>query len=133
VIALKDIGVPAFAVGTETDHIAPWRSVYKLHLFSDNELTFVLTNGGHNTGIVSEPARADRHYRVATRSPGARYVDAASWFSRATMKQGSWWNEWIGWLDAHSGQKSLVPPPMGASAQGLSPLMPAPGLYVHQR
>ena len=74
VIALKDIEVPAFVVGTETDHIAPWRSVYKLHLFSDNELTFALTNRGHNLGIISEPGRRDRHFRVATRQPGARYM-----------------------------------------------------------
>ena len=54
-----------FVVGTETDHIAPWQSVYKVHLFTDNELTFLLTNGGHNTGIVSEPGHKGRHYDIA--------------------------------------------------------------------
>ena len=75
VIALKDIRRPMFVVGTETDHIAPWRSVYKVQLFTDNELTFVLTNGGHNAGVVSEPGHRGRHYYVATRPPGGPYVD----------------------------------------------------------
>ena len=132
VIALKDIEVPAFVVGTETDHIAPWRSVYKLHLFSDNELTFALTNRGHNLGIISEPGRRDRHFRVATRQPGARYVDSQSWLNAATPKQGSWWGEWVAWLSQRSSGKTTAPP-IGAPALGLPPLMPAPGLYVHQR
>lgn len=132
VIALKDIRVPAFVVGTETDHIAPWRSVYKLHLFSDNALTFVLTNGGHNTGIISEPGRAGRRYRVATRSPGARYVDAQGWHDAATLKQGSWWGEWVAWLRQHSSGMS-APPMVGAAGSGMPPLIPAPGSYVYQR
>jgi len=50
VIALKDLRIPMFVVGTETDHIAPWQSVYKVHLFTNNELTFLLTNGGQQYG-----------------------------------------------------------------------------------
>jgi poly[(R)-3-hydroxyalkanoate] polymerase subunit PhaC len=132
VIALKNIDVPTFVVGTETDHIAPWRSVYKLHLFSDNELTFVLTNGGHNAGIVSEPGHAGRRYHVATRLPGARYVDADTWLAASAGKAGSWWPEWAAWLAARSDETRVFPPAMGAPSHGLAPLGPAPGLYVHQ-
>jgi len=43
-----------FAVATEKDHVAPWRSVFKFHLLNDAEITFVLANGGHNAGITSD-------------------------------------------------------------------------------
>jgi polyhydroxyalkanoate synthase len=132
VIALKDIRVPMFVLGTETDHIAPWRSVYKIHLFTDNELTFVLTNGGHNAGVVSEPGHGGRRYHVATRPPGARYVDSDTWLAAAEPMQGSWWPEWATWLERHSAVERVAPPAMGAPAHGFTPLAPAPGLYVHQ-
>ena len=133
VIALKNIQAPMFAIGTETDHIAPWRSVYKLHLFTDNELIFVLTNGGHNAGVVSEPGHQGRRYHVARRRPGERYVDAETWLARAKQLDGSWWPEWASWLDSHSSPERVSHPTMGEPAHGLVPLCPAPGSYVHQR
>jgi polyhydroxyalkanoate synthase len=133
VIALKDLRIPMFIVGTETDHIAPWRSVYKTSLFTDNELTFVLTNGGHNAGIVSEPGHAGRHYGIATRNPGDRYVDPDTWALRAERQQGSWWPEWVRWLAAKSSRDQVRPPAMGAPKGGLPPLEPAPGTYVLER
>jgi polyhydroxyalkanoate synthase len=132
VIALKDIRVPMFAVGTETDHIAPWRSVYKLHLFTDSELTFVLTNGGHNAGVVSEPGHHGRHYHFATRHPGDRYVDSATWLAHAMRAEGSWWEQWSSWLAERSDAQRIEPPPIGSATRGLMSLCPAPGTYVHQ-
>ncbi len=133
VIALKDLRVPMFVVGTETDHIAPWQSVYKVHLFTDTELTFLLTNGGHNAGIVSEPGHPGRHYDIATRQVGDRYVDAMTWRSGAARVDGSWWPAWESWLVARSDATRTAPPAMGAPARGISPLCPAPGTFVLQR
>ncbi|MFN3348284.1 PHA/PHB synthase family protein [Pseudorhodoplanes sp.] len=133
VIALKDIHAPMFVVGTESDHIAPWRSVYKISLFTDNELTFVLTNGGHNVGIVSEPGRSDRHYSFGTRRAGDRYVDPDSWLANASRADGSWWPALADWLAARSSADRAPPPRLGAPDRGLPPLGPAPGAYVYQR
>ncbi len=133
VIALKDIRAPMFVVGTETDHIAPWRSVYKIHLFTENELTFVLTNGGHNAGVVSEPGHPHRHYHALLRRPRDRYVSADGWLARAKRTEGSWWTAWAGWLEMKSAPDRVAPPQMGAPERGLLPLCPAPGVYVHQR
>jgi polyhydroxyalkanoate synthase len=132
VIALKDVRVPMFVVGTDSDHIAPWGSVYKIHLFTDNELTFVLTNGGHNAGIVADPRHRARSYRIATRRPGARYVDSDTWLAAAAAKSGSWWPEWTSWLEQRGSAARVAAPALGAPARGLAPIAAAPGLYVHQ-
>lgn len=129
VIALKDIRAPMFAVGTETDHIAPWRSVYKVHLFTDCDLTFVLTAGGHNAGIVSDPGHPRRHYRIAQRAPGERYVAADGWLAASTPCDGSWWPAWADWLAAHSSGQGPQPA-LGAPGAGYPLLGPAPGRYV---
>jgi len=133
VIALKDIRAPMFVVGTETDHISPWRSVYKVHLFTDNELTFVLTNGGHNAGVVSEPSHPDRHYYSSVCRRDDRYVSADKWLATAQRVEGSWWPAWASWLEARSADDRVPPPKLGEPAHGLVPLCPAPGSYVHQR
>jgi polyhydroxyalkanoate synthase len=133
VVALKDIQAPIFVVGTESDHIAPWRSVYKTSLFTDGMLTFVLTNGGHNAGIVSEPGHAHRQYRVGTRRPGDRYLSPDAWLEGSQLREGSWWSEWAAWLAAQSAPDMVRPPSMGARNRGLAPLVPAPGTYVLQR
>ena len=132
VIALKDIREPMFAVGTETDHIAPWRSVYKIHLFTDNDATFVLTSGGHNAGIVSEPGHPGRRFRIGRRASGDRYLAPDAWLTRAAAKEGSWWPTWAAWLAAKSSQDRVVPPTMGRPEAGLPPLADAPGTYVLQ-
>ena len=130
-VALRDIRVPIFMVGTTRDHVAPWRSVYKLHLVADGEITFVLTSGGHNAGIVSEPGHGHRSFRYATRPAGAPYVDPDRWVAEAPTREGSWWTAWHAWLVERSGSRG-APPAMGAPDRGYPPLDDAPGAYVLQ-
>jgi polyhydroxyalkanoate synthase len=130
-VSALDIKIPTFAVGTVWDHVAPWRSVYKLHLIPDNELTFVLASGGHNVGIVSEPGHSGHTYKIRTRAVGAHYVDPETWQAETPVRQGSWWPEWQAWLAGHSTGKA-PPPAIGAPERGYAPLRDAPGLYVRE-
>jgi polyhydroxyalkanoate synthase len=128
-VALGDIEVPIFVVGTERDHVAPWRSVHKIHFLSDAEVTFVLTSGGHNAGIVSEPGHPGRRYRVMTRIKDGQYVDPDSWLAEAEEKDGSWWPEWCDWLGERSSPPAS-PLKMGGDGTVYRPLCDAPGTYV---
>ena len=131
-IALHDIRVPIFAVSTEQDHVAPWRSVYKINLVNDADVTFALTSGGHNAGIVSEPGHPHRHYRISRRAAGQPYVDPESWYEATESREGSWWPDWAAWLEEKSKGRT-APPAMGAAEKGFRPLGKAPGSYVHEQ
>jgi len=131
VIALKDISAPMFVVATETDHIAPWRSVYKTQLFTDCDLTFVLTSGGHNSGIVNDPGNPRSIFRKSHRPAGGFYAGPDDWLAAAEIQTGSWWSEWKDWLQGKSSGPGAVPA-TGAPEKELTPLYAAPGTYVFQ-
>jgi polyhydroxyalkanoate synthase len=128
-VALSDIRAPIFAVGTTQDHVAPWRSVYKIHLLTDTDVTFTLVSGGHNVGVVAEPGNPKAHFQIASRLHHDRYVDPDTYEATAPERRGSWWLAWRDWLDARSGELR-APPAMGAPAAGYAPLCDAPGTYV---
>jgi polyhydroxyalkanoate synthase subunit PhaC len=52
-VSLRDIHVPLFAVSSIADHVAPWRSVYKIQMLTEADVTFVLSNGGHNAARLA--------------------------------------------------------------------------------
>jgi polyhydroxyalkanoate synthase len=125
-VALTDIRVPLFAVGTTRDHVAPWQSVHKIHLLADTDVTFVLAEGGHNAGIVAPPGETGRAHQILSRVAHAPYLDADDWAAAAPRHVGSWWPAFAAWLSAHSGR------PVAAPRPSRSPLGAAPGSYVLQ-
>jgi polyhydroxyalkanoate synthase len=133
-VNLADLTVPMFVVGTETDHVAPWRSVYKVgRLVRSTDYTFCLTSGGHNAGIISGPQHPKRRHRVHASRPGARLLSPDRYLEKIEPTPGSWWPTWAQWLAAHSSERRVPPPKMGAAKQGLAALCPAPGTYVSAR
>jgi polyhydroxyalkanoate synthase subunit PhaC len=132
-IRVSDITVPMFVVGTEADHVAPWKSVYKVdNLVRSDDFSFLLTAGGHNAGIICGPVHPKRHYRIKTRRLADPHLAPEDWIDAASKHEGSWWPAWQGWLAGRSGAKGK-PPAMGAPAKGYRVIDDAPGQYVRQR
>ncbi|MGV3739690.1 MAG: PHA/PHB synthase family protein [Gammaproteobacteria bacterium] len=126
-IVAEDISVPAFVVSTEKDHVAPWKSVYKIHLMLNHDLTFVLVQGGHNAGIISEPGNPKAGYKLKQRKRASSFLSPETWYEKAEHHDGSWWTAWQQWLVANSDTKQITPPK-------LDPDLPkAPGTYVFQK
>jgi polyhydroxyalkanoate synthase subunit PhaC len=130
---LAAIRLPMFVVGTETDHVAPWKSVYKARgLTRSADYTFLLTSGGHNAGIVSGPVHPRRRHRVRTWLNEGETLAPETWFETTQPQAGSWWPIWQRWLAQHSGER-VTPPAMGSAAAGYAPIADAPGEYVLQK
>jgi polyhydroxyalkanoate synthase len=133
-VDLAAIRLPMFVVGTETDHVAPWKSVYKARgLTRSPDYTFLLTSGGHNAGIVSGPAHPRRRHRVRTWSNELETLAPEAWLESTPAQPGSWWPVWESWLSAHSSKARVAPPSIGSAAAGYPPIADAPGEYVLQK
>lgn len=130
-LELGDVALPVFAVGTERDHIAPWHSVFKIHLQNHHEVTFVLTSGGHNAGIVSEPGHSHRHFRLRVREAGGRTLGPEEWQHDTKPQEGSWWPQWSAWLDRHASGPLGAAPPLGLGGQ--ADFGAAPGRYILEK
>lgn len=136
-ITLSQITTPLFLVGAERDHVAPWKTVYKMHAYTFPEITFLLTTGGHNAGIVSPPitrlGHKTRSYRMSVRAKNNHtYIEPEAWKNLTPSQEGSWWIPFVEWLNTHSeGPHDL--PTMGAADKGYPALMDAPGTYVLQQ
>jgi len=120
-IDLGKLETPLYALGAETDHIAPWRSTYAtVQHVGSRDVKYTLTNSGHIAGIVNPPGNPKSHYWTKDRADGKQ--DADGWRATAERREGSWWNDWAGWIEPRAGK--LRKP------YDLPPGEAAPGRYV---
>ncbi|WP_413874490.1 PHA/PHB synthase family protein [Albidovulum sp.] len=127
-IDLGRIEVPFFVLATKEDHIAPWTSVYPTAHLLGGEVKFVLGGSGHIAGVMNPPAGRPKYgYWLHDGYPER----PADWLAGAEHHAGSWWPEWVAWLDAHSSGKTV--PARVPGAGGLKPIEDAPGSYVRAK
>jgi polyhydroxyalkanoate synthase len=127
-ISLRDIDVPMFVVGTAHDHVSPWRSVFKILSLTDASIEFILSSGGHNAGIVSEPGHPNRHYQFHLDTEGIHKHDPENWLRTSTTEPGSWWVYWQKWL----AQKSSPTKIKASQPHKTKHLGSAPGKYIFE-
>jgi polyhydroxyalkanoate synthase len=116
-----DVGLvetPLFVLGSEKDHIAPWRTTYRTTQLVAGEVRYVLSPSGHIAGMVSPPGSSNTYYRRRQDCPPT----ADEWLDAAERVTGSWWEEWTAWAASRSGEQA-APPELPAGE-------PAPGSYV---
>ncbi|HEX4013522.1 MAG TPA: alpha/beta fold hydrolase [Candidatus Cybelea sp.] len=100
-IDLGKIATPLYVLGAENDHIAPWRATYQTTQFVSGPSKYVLTNSGHIAGIVNPPGgKRTWHY---TKPAAERGESADVWLETADRHNGSWWEDWAPWAQAHGG------------------------------
>jgi polyhydroxyalkanoate synthase len=132
-IDTRRITVPAYAVAGERDHIVPWRGASQIRQMLGGPVRFVLAESGHIAGIINHPAKKKRGYWIyegAEAGEPGRDLDPDTWLAEATHYEGSWWLDWVPWLESHAGDL-VDPPSMGND--DYPPLMDAPGTYVLEK
>ena len=130
-VDLARLRMPMFVLGTETDHVAPWRSVYKARgLTRSDDYTFGLTSGGHNAGIVSGPQNPKRRHRTLRWRGTNCTLSPEQYMESAELHAGSWWPTWHRWLAEHSAAEQVQPPGLGNAGAGYAAGLDAPGEYV---
>ncbi len=122
-VDLGQITTPTYTVAATADHIVPWHGTFLMRELLGGPVRFILTSGGHIAGIINHPAKGKREYWTNDSDT----TDPEEWLEGAADHKGSWWVDWVPWLEGHSG-KEISPPSIGNKEY--KPITSAPGAYV---
>ncbi len=122
-VDLGNIETPTYTVAALGDHIVPWEGAFLMRELLGGPVRFVLTTGGHIAGIINHPDKKRREFWTND----DENTSPDTWLAGADHQEGSWWVDWIPWLQKRSG-KQVQPPTMGN--EEFKPIMDAPGAYV---
>ncbi|NTV09893.1 MAG: alpha/beta fold hydrolase [Zoogloea sp.] len=124
-INLGAITQPVYAVGAEDDHIAPWKETFRAMNLVSGTKRYVLSSSGHILGIVNPPVQPPKRRFWVT--DAHRSDTSEMWQTRAEVREGSWWEDWMAWLKPQCGELVDARP---AATKDFPALAAAPGTYV---
>lgn len=125
-VDMSKVKVDSYVVAGVTDHITPWKGVYKTAQILGEGTTFVLSNSGHLQSLLNPPTNPKASFMIGPVSTGAPEAFQAS----AERRKGSWWLDWRDWLHARSGEEVAAPASTGSARHPA--LGVAPGTYVFE-
>ncbi|PWB32122.1 class II poly(R)-hydroxyalkanoic acid synthase [Pseudomonas sp. SDI] len=123
-IDLQKVTVDSFSVAGSNDHITPWDAVYRSTLLLGGDRRFLLSNAGHVQSILNPPGNAKAHYIDNPKLSS----DPRAWYYDGKQVEGSWWPQWLSWIQERSGVQRDTDATLGSASY--PPMDPAPGQYV---
>jgi polyhydroxyalkanoate synthase len=127
-VNLGRVTTPAYVQAGREDHIAPPASVFKITHHFSGPIRFVLAGSGHIAGVVNPPAAGK--YQYWTNDKPAETLD--DFIAGAHETKGSWWTDWLGWIDRKSEEKVPAKRARIPGKGKLEALEDAPGTYVRE-
>jgi polyhydroxyalkanoate synthase len=125
-VDLSAVTTDAYVTAGIADHLCPWQSCYRTTQLLGGESRFILSTNGHIASLVNPPTNPKSTFQVAASTP----PDPQQWLAEATTEKGSWWPDYVAWLDERSGEEIPAPSTLGG---GLEVLGDAPGTYVFDK
>ena len=125
-VDMANVKLDAYVVAGVTDHITPWKAVYKTAKILGEKTTFVLSNSGHLQSLLNPPGNPKASFFTGTIAG----KDAEGFEADAQKVAGSWWPHGLEWLKARAGK--AVPAPKALGSKARPPAEPAPGTYIYQ-
>jgi polyhydroxyalkanoate synthase len=123
---LAKVKIPIYNLATKEDHIAPAKSVFLGSSSFGGPVRYVLSGSGHIVGVVNPPAK--KKYQYWTGGDAVGTLD--DWLAKAKEHPGSWWPDWVAWLNRLNKTQVAARAPGGGK---LKPIEDAPGSYVRVR
>jgi len=130
-VDLSLLDMPVYVFAAREDHIVPWKTAYESTRLVGGPARFALGASGHIAGTINSAKKNKRSYWTAKEGGKKLPASADRWLETAIEHPGSWWSDWVEWLNPHRG--ALVPARKTLGGAGYKQLAPAPGEYVKVR